>query len=69
MKTTRVMVVNELRSYREALAYAICNLRPDVDAFAIEPEDLDREMTRLCPNLVICSSAPPSGLLAGPHLG
>ena len=60
MEATRVLVVNELRSYREAIAQALESLRPAVEALIAEPEDLDREVARLRPDFVICSRATPA---------
>ncbi len=57
MIPTRVIVANELRSYREAISQVFGNLRPNVEVFVIEPEDLDWEVARLRPNLVVCSRA------------
>jgi len=55
MKGTRVLVACELRSYSEALAAAFRGLRPDIEVFEAEEEDLDREVERLDPDLVVCS--------------
>ena len=49
------MVACELQSYREALAAAFRELRPDIEVFESEKEDLDREVERLDPDLVVCS--------------
>lgn len=55
MKVTRILVASELRSYREAVATAFRELRPDVEVFEAESGDLNREVLRLRPDLVICS--------------
>ena len=55
MKGARVMVACELKSYREAIASAFRMLRPGVEVFEVEEEDLDREVERLAPDLVVCS--------------
>jgi hypothetical protein len=55
MNVTRVLVACELQSYREALAAAFRELRPDIEVFEAEMEDLDREVERLDPDLVVCS--------------
>jgi hypothetical protein len=55
MKATRVLVANELRSYRETIARVITGLRPEVEVHEVEPEDLDAKVARLRPDLVICS--------------
>ena len=52
---TRVLVVHDLRSYRDGIAAALRTLRPGVEVFEAEPRDLDREILRLHPLLVICS--------------
>lgn len=55
MNSTRVIVANELRSYREAIAEVFANLRAGVEVFTAEPEDLDREVALLRPDFVVCS--------------
>jgi hypothetical protein len=55
MNGARVLVACELRSYREAIAAAFRLLRPNVEVFEAEDEDLDREVGRLGPDLVVCS--------------
>jgi hypothetical protein len=55
MNSARVLVACELRSYREAIAAAFRLLRPNVEVFEVEEEDLDREVGRLGPDLVVCS--------------
>ena len=55
MNGARVLVACELKSYREAIASAFRVLRPDVEVFEAEEEDLDREVERLAPDLVVCS--------------
>ena len=54
MNCSRVLVACQLRSYREAIAAAFRVLRPDIEVFEAE-EDLDREVGRLDPDLVVCS--------------
>ena len=53
--TTRVLVASELQSYRQALAAAFRELRPGVEVFEVEEDDLDGEVERLGPDLVVCS--------------
>jgi hypothetical protein len=60
MTGLRILVANELRSYRETLAAAIRILRPNTEVFAIDPDKLDSEVERLRPQLVICSHATPT---------
>ncbi len=55
MSRTRVLVASELQSYRQALAAAFRELRPGVEVFEVEEDDLDREVERLGPDLVVCS--------------
>src|SRR5918997_2746652 len=55
MHGTRVLVACELLSYRQALATALRELRPGAEVFEAEKEDLDREVERLGPDLVVCS--------------
>jgi hypothetical protein len=51
----KVMVANEPRSYRETIAYALAELRPDIEVLVVEPEDLEEELLRVSPHLVVCS--------------
>jgi hypothetical protein len=55
MNGARVLVACELKSYSEAIASAFRVLRPGVEVFEVEEEDLDREVERLAPDLVVCS--------------
>ena len=55
VKCMRVLVANEPRSYRGVLATALETLRPHVAVITSEPTDLDREIVRFEPHLVICS--------------
>ena len=55
MDFLRVVVANELRSYRETIAQVMRSVRPDVEVSEAEPEELNREVARLQPNFVICS--------------
>ncbi len=55
MNGTRVLVACELQSYRQALAVAFRELRPSAEVFEAEEEDLDHEVERLGPDLVVCS--------------
>lgn len=51
----KVMLANEPRAYREVISAVFKALRPDVEVFTVEPEDLDREFQRRVPQLVIFS--------------
>jgi hypothetical protein len=55
MGARRILVANELASYRQTLTLALRELRPHVEVFETASEHLDREITRLRPDLVICS--------------
>lgn len=52
----RMVVANDPRSYREVMAGALRALRPEVEVILIEPEDLDGQILRISPHLVVCSS-------------
>ena len=51
----RILMANEPRAYREVLAAAIQNLRPNVDLVNVEPAGADDAIMRMRPQLVICS--------------
>lgn len=51
----RLLVANEPRSYRETLSTVIAQLRPRLEVLTAEPTDLDREVLRSLPDLVVCS--------------
>ena len=55
MGARRILVANEFTSYRQSLAIAIRDLHPHVEVFESESWDMDREVARLGPDLVICS--------------
>lgn len=55
----RVLVANEPRSYREAFGRAFLVLRPNVETSVVEPETLDREVSRFKPDVVICDRVTP----------
>lgn len=56
----RILVANEPRSYREVIGAALQALKPNVEVLTIEPEDLDREVERSAPDLVLCSRLTPA---------
>jgi hypothetical protein len=60
MSGLRILLANELRSYRETLAAAFRILKPNTEVFAVDPDKLDSEVERLSPQLVICSRATPT---------
>jgi hypothetical protein len=51
----RVLVANEPFVYREVISATFQELRPHVEVICVEPQDLDREFSRLVPHLVVCS--------------
>lgn len=55
MGATRVLVANELASYRQTIAAVIRELHPDLEVFEADAEVLDGEVVRVGPDLVICS--------------
>ncbi len=55
MGRMRILVANEPRSYREVMAAAILLLRPGCDVITVDPNDLDGVVTRLRPEVVMCS--------------
>jgi hypothetical protein len=60
----RVLVANDPRAYREVIADALPKLRPLVEVFPAEPEELEREAMRVQPHLILCSRKPVDALLA-----
>jgi hypothetical protein len=60
MSGLRILLANDLRSYRETLAAAFRILKPHTEVFAVDPDKLDSEVERLGPKLVICSRATPT---------
>jgi hypothetical protein len=55
MANTCMLVANEPRAYREALAAALQELQPHIEVICIEPADLDRNVCQYSPRLVLCS--------------
>ena len=55
LRVLLALVANEPRSYRQAIAAALRQLRPHVEVVAVEPDEMDRCIARLRPDLVICS--------------
>ena len=56
----RVLLANEPRLYREVLAETFQGLRPQFEACAVEPQELDQEVLRVRPDLVICDRVTPA---------
>ena len=56
MKNIRhVLIANELTSYRESIAAVFRTSLPDQEVHEADSADLNREVLRLRPDLVICS--------------
>ena len=56
MRTIRhVLVANELASYRESIAAVLRISLPDVEVFEATSAELNREVLRVRPELVVCS--------------
>ena len=57
VESTRILIANELTSYREAVAMILRETCPNIEVFETEAENLDREVGRLSPSMVVCSEA------------
>ena len=51
----RLVVANDPRSYREAIATAIQRLQPDVEVMVVDPTDLADQVEHWRPHMVISS--------------
>ena len=60
MSPIHVLLANEPRSYRDAMATALRVLRPRARVRAVEPDQLDGEVARHHPELVVCSELTPT---------
>ena len=56
----RVLLANEPCSYREVVAGALRLVRPGLDVFAVDPDDVDDAIRRSAPHLVVCSRLSPA---------
>ena len=56
MSVPCIVVANEPRAYREALARAFRVRRPEVTVYMAEPTALDRAVLERAPALVVCSA-------------
>jgi hypothetical protein len=63
----RVLVAfeDQYRAYREVIGAAIRVLRPQVDVTTTDLDDLEAEVARLDPQVVICSQDRPASLPPG----
>jgi hypothetical protein len=50
-----ILVAAEPRTYREVITCVLRELRPHIEVDVVEPDDLDGEVARLRPHLVVCS--------------
>ncbi|MGH3145639.1 MAG: hypothetical protein ACRDTR_07530 [Rubrobacter sp.] len=55
MKIKRVLMANELASYRETIAFVLRELRPNVEVIEADSGVLNQQVLRVSPDLVICS--------------
>ena len=60
MAELRLLLANEPRSYREAIAQVVGAIWSSTEVAIIEPEELDDAVERLAPHLVICSRVTPA---------
>jgi hypothetical protein len=51
----RALIANEPAIYREVISAALKELRPDIEIFISQPDDLEGEFLRILPQLVVCS--------------
>jgi len=51
----RALIANGPAMYREVISAALRELRPNIEIFTAEPEDLEAAFLRLRPQLVVCS--------------
>ena len=55
MKIKRVLMANELASYRQTIALVLREMRPDVEVIETDSGSLNGQVMRFSPDLVICS--------------
>src|SRR5918912_2832657 len=51
----RLLIANEPFVYREVISAALRELRPHLEIYVAEPAELNKELLRLSPRLVVCS--------------
>ncbi len=56
-RKARVLLANDPRSYREAMAAVIRKTRPDVEVETADPGVLDKRITSPTLDMVVCSEA------------
>jgi hypothetical protein len=49
----RILIATEPRTYREAMECALSELRPDIEARAADPEEIDPQVESFKPHLVL----------------
>ena len=54
MNANHILVANELASYRESIAAVLRDARPGAEVFEADSGEMNREVLRLRPDLVIC---------------
>ncbi len=54
MNAKHILVANALASYRESIAAVLRSFRPDAEVFEADSGEMDREILRIRPDLVIC---------------
>ena len=55
MRVKRILMANELASYRQSIALVLRELRPDVEVIEADSGALNQQVLRISPDLVICS--------------
>ena len=55
MRVKRVLMANELASYRQTIALVLRGLHPDVEVIETDSGTLNQQVLRMSPDLVICS--------------
>ncbi|MGB3681908.1 MAG: hypothetical protein WA990_05425 [Rubrobacteraceae bacterium] len=53
----RILITIAPLSYRQVLMLTLRRLRPQVEVILARPKDLDEEVERLAPELVVCNTA------------
>jgi hypothetical protein len=59
MRNVRILIANEPRAYREVFASALRTIRPCAEIVEAPSEDLDGEVMRFRPDMVLCSNVTP----------